>query len=209
MLLAAHFSPAPTVLPEFLPATAVSVTTPILEDLDHVSEPQFPVANDGQTDEGPVEAALTNADTFKLHSKPGSRYTIFMDFDGGITEGTAWNNSTGIETLIDIAYTRNSDSSSFTNSELSEIRNLWKLVAEDYAPFDVDVTTEDPGLDALTKSGSGDTTWGIRSLHTTNTNKVCASCGGVAYIGSFSSSIDLPAYSFNKGVSARRQHAKS
>ncbi len=202
MLLAAHFSPVPTVLPEFLPATAVSVTTPILEDLDHVSEPQFPVANDGQTDEGPVEAALTNADTFKLHSKPGSRYTIFMDFDGGITEGTAWNNSTGIETLIDIAYTRNSDSSSFTNSELSEIRNLWKLVAEDYAPFDVDVTTEDPGLDALTKSGSGDTTWGIRSLHTTNTNKVCASCGGVAYIGSFSSSIDLPAYSFNKGVSA-------
>lgn len=199
------FSPGPTVLPGFSASSAALVTAPRFEDaVEQHAEPEeeFPVLNETDEDGVTSEAPLTNADTFRLHSNPGSNHTIYLDFDGGITEGTSWNNSTGITTLIDIAYNRSGSSSSFSNSELAEIRNIWKLVAEDFAPFDVNVTTEDPGVEALRKSGSGDTQWGIRSLHTSNTNGVCSSCGGVAYVGSFSSSTDLPAYSFNKGVSA-------
>lgn len=196
------FHPAPTVLPVFSPQEAVTLTTPWFETAGDLPHDPYPEQNDPGSDGDVSQSPLTNDDTFRLHSRPGSSYTIFLDFDGGITEGTGWNNSTGIETLVDIAYDRNGDPGSFSSSELTEIRNIWKLVAEDFAPFDVNVTTEDPGLDALSKSGVNDTNWGIRSLHTSNTNKVCNSCGGVAYVGSFSSSIDLPAYSFNKGVSA-------
>ncbi len=196
------FSPAPTVLPAFSPANAIALTTPAADYLAEEAEDRYPESSDPLLDLAVAASPLTNDDTFKLHSHPGSNYTIYLDFDGGITEGTSWNTSTGIETLVDIAYDRNGDPASFSTSELSEIRNIWKLVAEDFAPFDVDVTTEDPGLDALTKSGSSDTTWGVRSLHTTNTNGVCNGCGGIAYIGSFSSALDLPIYAFNKGVVA-------
>ncbi len=206
ILLAARLGPSPTILPEFDPSAAVLVTTPAIQssdEADHGHNPAgFPILNDPLDDGDVSDAPLTNDDTFKLHSKPDADHTIYLDFDGSITEGTNWNNSTGITTLIDIAYNRDGDHTTFNNSELNQIREIWKLVAEDFAPFNVNVTTEDPGVEALRKSGSGDTQWGIRSLHTSNTNGVCGGCGGVAYIGSFSSSVDLPAYSFNKGVSA-------
>ena len=63
------------------------------------------------------------------------------------------------------------------------------MVAEDYAPFDVDVTTEDPGTAGLVRSSSGDTVYGTRVLVTPSDDpfaKICArGCGGVAYIGVF------------------------
>lgn len=182
------FSPAPTVLPVFEPAAAIALTSPAMgahdHESDHESEDRLPESSDPWQSLLVSESPLTNDDTFRLHSRPGSNHTIYLDFDGGITEGTGWNNSTGVETLVDIAYDRDGNPSSFSNSELSEIRKIWMLVAEDFAPFDVNVTTEDPGLDALTKSGGSDTTWGIRSLHTSNTNGVCSGCGGIAYVGS-------------------------
>ncbi len=204
ILLAARFSPGPEVLPDFSEETAALVIAPLLSDSDahDDDEEEFPVHDEPVEESELLEGPLTNDDTFRLHSNPGSNYTIYLDFDGGITVGTGWNNSTGISPLIDIAYNRDGDSSTFNNSELNQIREIWKLVAEDFAPFDVNVTTEDPGIEALRKSGSGDTQWGIRSLHTSNRNGVCGGCGGVAYIGSFTSSKDLPAYSFNKGISA-------
>ncbi len=209
VLLAVQISPAPTVLPVFSAANAVQLTTPIVDETGRTeARAWFPDgSNAGEPISGePIsgelaEAPLVNADTFRLHSNPGSNFTIYLDFDGGITEGTGWNNSTGIPTLIDIAYDRNGDPSTFSNSELNEIREMWRLVAEDFAPFDVDVTTEEPGADALIRANSLDSAWGVRSLHTSNTHKVCGGCGGVAYIGSFNSNIDLPVYAFNKGVS--------
>lgn len=148
-MLAAQFSPAPTVLPLFSPITAVQLTSPILEISSPESEDVFPYLDDEEKNRETSKAPLSNADTFRLHSNPGSNFTIYLDFDGGITEGTGWNNSTGIPTLIDIAYNWDGDSSTFNSSELSQIREIWKLVAEDFAPFDVNVTTEDPGVDAL------------------------------------------------------------
>ena len=42
------------------------------------------------------------------------------------------------------------------------IQKIWQRVAEDYAPFGVDVTTEDPVLEGLRKTTTGDTAFGIR-----------------------------------------------
>jgi hypothetical protein len=36
--------------------------------------------------------------------------------------------------------------SSFSTSERATILSVWRTVSEDFAPFNVDVTTEDPAL---------------------------------------------------------------
>src|SRR5687767_2502590 len=48
--------------------------------------------------QGPVGAGTTAgapifalSETFKLHSLPGAQRTIFLDFDGHVTENTLWN----------------------------------------------------------------------------------------------------------------------
>jgi hypothetical protein len=38
--------------------------------------------------------------------------------------------------------------------ELADIVAIWRAVAEDFAAFDVDITTEDPGADTLATSGT-------------------------------------------------------
>lgn len=69
------------------------------------------------------------------------------------------------------------------------VQDVWQRVAEDYAPFDVDVTTEDPGLAALERSDSGDTTYGVRVLISPRSNAsfvICDDlCDGVAHLASF------------------------
>jgi hypothetical protein len=39
--------------------------------------------------------------------------------------------------------------STWSADELADIVAIWRSVAEDFAPFDVDITTEDPGAAAM------------------------------------------------------------
>ena len=41
---------------------------------------------------------------------------------------------------------------------------VWERVAEDYAAFDVDVTTEEPPTDAMARSSGTDLTFGTRVM---------------------------------------------
>lgn len=138
--------------------------------------------------------------TFKLHSRPGSKLVLFLDFDGHVTTGTAWNRSYG-DPIVSPAYDTDGDRSSFSNIEMDSIQNVWKRVAEDYAPFDVDVTTEDPGQDAITRSSSTDDRYGTRVVMTVDDFAGCG-CGGFAYVGIFDYVGDYykPAFVFNTSV---------
>ncbi|MBD2041469.1 DUF4347 domain-containing protein [Microcoleus sp. FACHB-672] len=81
-----------------------------------------------------------------LSSNPGATAKIFLDFDGHTTSGTAWNtNFNGNADIISPAYSIDSDLNTFSTTEVANIEEIWKRVAEDYAPFDVDVTTVDLG----------------------------------------------------------------
>jgi serralysin len=77
-------------------------------------------------------------------------------------------------------------------------------VAEDFAPFNVDVTTEDPtlgvGAAALAYSGStSDASWGIRvCIGGTSSDWFGGGAGGVAYLGSFTWNTDTPCFVFSK-----------
>jgi len=143
-------------------------------------------------------AAFPLDQTFKLHSRPGAKLVIFLDFDGHTTSGTSWNSSfTGGADIVTPAFDTDGNTTAFSTAEQTVIQNIWRRVAEDYAPFDVDVTTEDPGVEALRRFGSGDVNWGVRVVIGGSSSQwLGAAAGGVAYVGSFNWTSDTPAFVF-------------
>ncbi|HEY8559133.1 MAG TPA: PKD domain-containing protein [Pyrinomonadaceae bacterium] len=123
--------------------------------------------------------------TFKLHSRPGSNRVIYLDFNGHVTSGTSWNSSyTGGQPINSAPYSLDGDPTTFNQQEQDAIQYIWQRVAEDFAPFDVDVTTEDPGDAAIFRSSSSDALYGTRAV-ISPTNFTGNSIGGIAYVGVF------------------------
>ncbi|MGZ8937639.1 MAG: zinc-dependent metalloprotease, partial [Limisphaerales bacterium] len=116
-----------------------------------------------------------------FHSKPGAPNVIYLNFSGETVMNTAWNDSLGRSSIPAVAFSKDSDLTTFSDTEQLAIRRIWQRVAEDYAPFDVDVTTERPGTF---------TTRTAHALITRNTDadgleNPAATSGGVAYVGVF------------------------
>ncbi len=157
----------------------------------------------GATATGPESAALADAplsDTFVLHSRPGSNRVIYLDFDGHDYSGSGWTYGPGVAE----PYSQDGDPTTFNDSERATIQSIWQRIAEDYAPFDIDVTTQDPGAGAIRRDSSSDLTYGTR-LVVTPTKTYDCSCGGVAYVGVFDSTGSThdyyqPAWVFTGGV---------
>ena len=153
-----------------------------------VDELQQPLAATTATAASPglLDGTLAPLDqTFLLHSRPGAKRTIYLNFKGATLTGTGWNASTGVTTITAQPFDLDGIPGSFTTTELQRIQYIWQRVAEDYAPFDVDVTTEAPPADALTRADSTDTIFGTTVLITNSSGVYSCSCGGVAYIGAF------------------------
>jgi hypothetical protein len=154
--------------------------------------PQRPVRYSSQT----VTPLFPYVDTFKLHSLPGAQRVIYLDFDGETVANTAWNASyTNGTSFYASAFDTDGNAGSFSNGEMDSIQGAWARVAEDYAPFSVDVTTEDPTLGLIDRVGSGDLLFGTRAL-ITNTSTIYngCSCAGVAYIGTYGITSDHQYY---------------
>lgn len=133
-----------------------------------------------------VEPTAPLETTFQLHSKPGAPKTIYLDFNGHTVSNTVWNVPFGSlpNGATALPYDIDGNPGSFSNLELTYIQAIWEIVAEDFAPFDVNVTTQDPGHAAINRSGSGDQIFGTRLVITSSSAApVCGGCGGVAYVG--------------------------
>ena len=183
-------------------------------------EPTAGEAGAAEITSTPDVAAVDTSATFTLHSRPGSPRVIYLDFDGHMVADTAWNAKTGGPCYAD-AYDSDGAPGTFSQAELTAISGVWARVAEDYAPFDVDVTTVDPGPDAITRSSSADTRYGTRVLVSRSTT-VCANgkslyssvcsggCGGIAYVGVFdratSHAYYQPAFVFQNGVGSGQKN---
>ncbi len=160
------------------------------------------------TGEAVASAPPVTGPEFELSSLPGADKTIYLDFDGHVTQGTSWNNAYNLDTIESPAYDLDGDPNSWSAQELSNIRRSFEIVAEDFAPWNVNVTTIDPGVEALRRSGSGDTQWGARVVITDDTFANCG-CGGHAYIGAFDDVTDEPTFVYNsslKGVAEAITH---
>src|SRR5258706_1658159 len=129
-------------------------------------------------------------DTFRLHSRPGASKVIYLDFNGFDASGTAWGAD-----AIGRPFDLDGDPTTFSSSERTAIQNVWLRVMEDYSMYDIDVTTEDPGVEALRKSNSSDANYGIRVvIGGSSSDWFGSAAGGVAYVGSFNSSSDTPCW---------------
>ena len=146
--------------------------------------------------------------TLALHSLPGSRHTIYLDFDGmELDPASAWSTQNGLPAGAYEGWDPMKDGPAFSDAERAAIQEIWARVAEDYAPFDVDVTTDDPGDEALRVDAPGDTVFGTRLVVTDSADAsavLCPNgCGGVAWIGQVDrpSAVVEPAWVFASGVS--------
>jgi hypothetical protein len=158
-----------------------------------------------------AEAALFPlASTFTLHSLPGSKHTIYLDFDGySLPAGTAWDVDVQgmVPGTFDAFDTREAGSQvyspAFTDDEKAYVQTAWQVVAEKFAPFDVDVTTQAPAsTDVLNRTSAADDTWGDRVVFTDDVNArplACplpGGCSGIAWRDSFNDNEQFsgPAY---------------
>ncbi len=144
-----------------------------------------PPANGSAITNHPAAHLFPFSQTFLLHSKPGSTKTIFLDFDGYTISGTAWNDTyNGGADIVAPPWDLDGNPGSFSTNEQAIIQEVWLRVAEDYAPFDVDVTTQDPGDAAMTRADLSDQVFGTRALISPISSQI-VSAGGVAYLGVF------------------------
>ena len=134
-----------------------------------------PITSEAAVPVSPFPASL------KFHSRPGALNVIYLDFDGETITGTAWNSSLGRTSIPAVAFSTDTDLTTYSDAEQVAIKRIWERVAEDYAPFNVDVTTERP---------ASFTTRTAQALITRNTDANSAanpssSAGGVAYVNVF------------------------
>lgn len=78
------------------------------------------------------------------NSRPGSSNVIYLDFNGATITGTYWNDVNSVTTYEARPYNTQGSESTFSDAEQTAIRRIWERVAEDFAPFDVNVTTDEP-----------------------------------------------------------------
>lgn len=131
-----------------------------------------------------VLAALLILGSFNLfaqvpvyNSYPAASAVLFLDFDGHTVNGTSWNTSGPIVC----------GPSNLTNDQITEIYNR---IAEDYRPFNINITTDS------TKYAAAPVTKRMRVLFTISNSWYGSGAGGVAYIGSFTWGDNTPCFIF-------------
>lgn len=151
------------------------------------------VASIGPTDIGPFDTSQA----FLLHSRPGASRVIYLDFDGH-TDTTPGGWEDGAYAPV---YNISGNSTAiFEDDERIQIIQIWQRVAEDYAMYDIDVTTEEPGVERLRKTSTSDAQFGMRCcIGGSGSLWYGANVGGVALTGSFDAGQDVPCWVFPVG----------
>ena len=129
-------------------------------------------------------------------SRPGAPVTIFLDFGGERVVDSIWNELAGID-VLDFAPALHRD------PELEWL--VWASVAEDFAPFDVNVTTAEPAPGDLVKSSDDDARYGSHIVITASGEDVYPDArdkGGIAMLGGTGSLYQSPAYVFGNAYEA-------
>jgi hypothetical protein len=144
----------------------------------------------------PTGAAATSGIAFapltslpQLSSNSGASAKLFLDFNGHTQ--ASWGNYTNVVTPV---YDQDGDRTTFSTGELSSIQQIWARVAEDFAPYNIDVTTIDPGnsnngVTARIAIGGNWSDWFNNQA------------GGVAYIGGFYNGAPNVGYVFEDALS--------
>jgi hypothetical protein len=145
-----------------------------------------------------VEPPYDFAETFNLNSLPGADKVIYLDFTGHTTTGTQWNTQGGPSVINTPAWSLDTDFNNFSDTERFRIQEIWGRVAEDFAPFNINVTTVEPSDADLRRTGGSDDKWGVRIA--IGADNWFGGAGGVAILNSFRFSSDTPAFVFTNAL---------
>ena len=179
-----------------------------LDDLDGVPVPPplpgSPVAQTAPPATTSTTAAAGAASTLHplsaipaLSSDPGAPNTLYLDFHGEPAQQWGLNAIPATP-----AYDADGDPTTFSDQELANLQEIWARVAEKFSPFNLNVTTVDPGNWNL--AGTGSANHQLRAV--IGGNGSWAGGGGyagVAQVGSFYTDyLGNSVYSFAANMSA-------
>lgn len=125
---------------------------------------------------------ISKSQVTDLNSYPSASSVIFLDFNGHALSGTMWN--------VNGAFTCNS--SGLNDAAITEVFNR---VAEDYRPFNINVTTNE------TKYNTAPFNKRMRVVITTSYEWYSSGAGGVAYLNSFTWGDNTPCFVFSSLLS--------
>jgi len=128
--------------------------------------------------------------TFQLHSLPGARHTLYLDFLGSNRSWDRWNEGNPV---ITPTFDTDGDPTTFSDAERILIQRTWAETAEDFRPFNINVTTELPADGKLTKTDPTDQEWGIRAILGDPSNWEPGATGK-AVLNSFTAAVETPAW---------------
>ncbi len=112
-----------------------------------------------------------NSGIISLQSRQGSTGVLYIDYRGGYTP--TWGG---------ITYQK-------PNVSNAQIKDVWKRVAEDYMPFNINVTTDIRAYEAAPENSR-------QRVIVTPTTTAAPSAGGVAYMNSWNWTGDTPCWAF-------------
>ncbi|ANF49505.1 hypothetical protein A0O34_02575 [Chryseobacterium glaciei] len=122
-----------------------------------------------------------NVNTSTLQSFPGAAGCLLLDFNGHtVPAGSGWNGGNAI----------NAAPSGMTDDQILE---AWEITAEDYRPFNLNVTTDEEVFNSYPQNKK-------RRCIITPTDVASPGGAGIALINSFSSNSDLPCWAFTSGA---------
>jgi len=137
------------------------------------------VADEPELKSGSNTMQLLSGSQPSFQSLPNSKFVIYLDFDGEVYQGN-WN---GGQTI-------NAQPHGYSDSDIEKI---WQYVEEDFAPFDINITTSRAVYDATHTKNK-------MMVIITTTKDAMPGSGGVAYIGSFGT--DNVCWTYNVGIAA-------
>jgi len=123
-----------------------------------------------------------------LSSMPSAQATVYLDFLGYVEP--VWGFYSNITTPV---FDLDGDATSFSTNEITAITRIWQRVTEDFAPFNINVTTVNPfdfsNGKAVRVSIGGSGSWTSTPV------------GGIAYIDSFTNSYPNSVFVFPNNLS--------
>jgi serralysin len=134
--------------------------------------------------------ALKAIDVTTLHSNPNAGYTLYLDFNGHHLSGTSWNNLLAKGDPIDFPSMLDANDP----YGAAMIFAIWQETSQYFSPFNINVTTEDPPLEAF-GGFPGTAKTALRAL-ITEQHPGYQPVGGIAYLHSASYNSDTPVLIF-------------
>lgn len=130
-----------------------------------------------------------------LNSNLAAAVSLYLDFNGHF-EAT-WGAYSNATTPV---YDVDGDLTTFSDQELTNIQDIWARVAEDYSPFNVNVTTVEPSVLASGAPANAANGVALRvAMGGSYADWYGSAAGGVGYINSFTSTIANTVYVFTAG----------